>query len=91
MTPRRSQILLVSLLVLAAVGAGTPLGGSLVMVGFGVGSTPGLAAVQAGAAWSGRYPRIETVLRRAIPLLAAAVLVWRALMVPAAHAAPACH
>lgn len=76
---------------LAAVGAGTPLGGSLVMVGFGVGSTPGLAAVQAGTAWSGRYPRVETVLRRAIPLLAAALLVWRALMVPAAHGAPACH
>jgi len=76
---------------LAAVGAGTPLGGSLVLVGFGVGSTPGLAAVQAGAAWSGRHPRVETVLRRAIPLLAAAFLVWRALMVPGAHAAPACH
>jgi len=76
---------------LAAVGAGTALGGSLVMVTFGVGSTPGLAAVQAGAAWSGRHPRVEVVLRRAIPLAAAALLVWRALMVPGAGAAPACH
>lgn len=76
---------------LAAIGAGTPIGGAAVMVGFGVGSTPGLAAVQAGAAWSGRHPRTEAILRRAIPLAAAAVLVWRALMVPTTGAPPSCH
>lgn len=76
---------------LTAVGAGTPAAGAGVMVAFGVGSTPGLAAIQAGAAWSGRHPRTERVLRRAIPLAAAALLVWRALALPEAGAAPACH
>lgn len=76
---------------LAAVGAGTPLGGGAVLVAFGAGSTPGLAVVQAGAAWSGRRPRLERFLRRGVPLLAAAALVWRALAVPAAGAGPACH
>ncbi len=68
------------------------LGGALVMGLFGVGSIPGLAAAQAGTAWSGRYPRVELVLRRGVPLLAAAVLVFRALAIPAAGAGPpTCH
>ena len=60
------------------------------MVAFGAGSTPGLAAVQIGATWSGRHPRTEAWLRRAVPLAAAILLVWRALAAPAASA-PACH
>lgn len=76
---------------LAAVGAGTPFGGAAVLVAFGTGSTPGLAVVQAGAAWSGRHPRLEQLLRRGVPLIAAAALVWRALAVPAAGGPPACH
>lgn len=79
-------------LFVAAVGAGSSLGGALVMGLFGVGSIPGLAAAQAGTAWSGRYPRVELVLRRGVPLLAAAVLVFRALAIPAAGAGPpTCH
>lgn len=78
-------------LFLAAVGTGSPAGGALVLGLFGLGSLPGLAAVQAGAAWSGRYPRAERILRRAVPLVAAGVLVWRALAAPAAGGAPPCH
>jgi uncharacterized protein len=79
-------------LFLAAVGTGSAPGGALVMGLFGVGSLPGLVAAQAGTAWTGRFPRVERVLRRAVPLIAAGVLVWRALMVPAAGAgAPPCH
>lgn len=79
-------------LFIAAVGAGSSAGGALVMGLFGVGSVPGLAAAQAGTAWSGRYPRAERVLRRAVPLVAAAVLVFRALAAPAtAGAPPTCH
>lgn len=79
-------------LFLAAVGAGSAAGGALVLGLFGVGSLPGLAAAQAGTAWTGRFPRAELVLRRAVPLVAAGVLVWRALMAPAAGAAaPPCH
>lgn len=78
-------------LFLAAVGAGSAAGGALVMGLFGIGSLPGLTAAQAGTAWSGRFPRVEAVLRRAVPLVAAGVLVWRALAVPAAGAAPHCH
>jgi sulfite exporter TauE/SafE len=65
---------------LVAIGAGTPSGGALVMALFALGGTPGLATVQAGAAWTGRWPRAERFLRVAVPLVAAAALVWRALM-----------
>lgn len=75
-------------LFLAAVAAGSAAGGAAVMAAFGIGGVPGLAAVQLGATWSGRYPRVETWLRRAVPLAAAGVLVWRALAAPAAGAAP---
>jgi uncharacterized protein len=45
---------------LVAIGAGSAVGrGGAIMVAFGLGSTPGLAAVQLGAAWSGRWPRAE--------------------------------
>ena len=64
---------------LAAVGAGTALGGALVMGLFALGGTPGLAAVQLGTAWTGRWPRVERALRVGVPLLAAAALVVRAL------------
>ncbi len=64
---------------LVAVGAGSPLGGGLVMVSFALGGVAALAAVQLGAIWTGRWPRAERVLRVAVPLLAAAALIWRAL------------
>ncbi len=65
---------------LVAVGAGSPAGGALVMGLFALGGVPGLATVQLGAAWTGRWPRAERFLRVAVPLVAAAALVWRALM-----------
>ena len=75
---------------LAAIAAGTGLGGALVMGGFAVGGAPALFGAQVGARWSTRWPRVSLVLRRAVPLVAAGVLVWRAI-----HAAtdtpPACH
>ncbi len=64
---------------LAAVGAGTALGGALVMGLFALGGTPGLAAVQFGAAWTGRWPKVERAVRVGVPLGAAAVLIVRAL------------
>lgn len=64
---------------LAAVGAGTAAGGALVMGLFALGGTPGLAAVQLGAAWTGRWPKLERALRIGVPLAAAALLVVRAL------------
>jgi sulfite exporter TauE/SafE len=64
---------------LVAIGAGSPAGGALVLAAFALGGVPGLAAVQLGAAWTGRYPRVERVLRVAVPLVAAAALVARTL------------
>lgn len=65
---------------LVAVGAGTPPGGALVLALFALGGVPGLATVQLGAAWTGKWPRAERLLRTAVPLAAAAALIWRALM-----------
>lgn len=63
---------------LVAAGAGGSGAGALVMLAFALGSTPGLAVVQAGAAWAGRWPRAERALRVAVPLVAALVVAWRA-------------
>jgi len=78
---------------LVAVGAGSAAGGALVMAAFGLGGVPGLAAVQLGAAWTGRHPRLERVLRVGVPLVAAAALVFRAVMVgdPSAGGGPMHH
>ena len=66
-----------------AAGAASVAGGALVMTAFGLGSVPALALVQTlvpgGAARLAAHPRTAAVARRAIPLLAALVLVWRAL------------
>lgn len=64
---------------LAAVGAGSFLGGGLVMGAFALGSMPALVAVQTQWGWVARWPRAERFFTRAVPLLAAAFLVWRAL------------
>jgi hypothetical protein len=72
---------------LVAVGAGSAAGGAAILVAFGLGSTPGLGAVQLGTAWTGRWPRAERVLKVAVPLVAAAAVAWRAIRVgdPGAH------
>jgi sulfite exporter TauE/SafE len=64
---------------LVAVGAGSPLGGAAVMTAFALGGVPGLAAVQIGTAWTGRFPRAERALRVGVPLVAALALVVRTL------------
>lgn len=64
---------------LVAAGTGGAAAGALVMIAFALGSTPGLATVQLGAAWAGRWPRAERISRIAVPLLAALVVAWRAL------------
>jgi sulfite exporter TauE/SafE len=77
-------------LFLAAIAASSTLGGAGVMAAFAVGATPALALVQAHAPLLSRFPRAVTFVRRAVPLLAAVVLVWRAV-----HAGgdlpPRCH
>lgn len=79
---------------LMAAGAASVAGGALVMTAFGLGSVPALALVQAlvpgGAARLAAHPRAAAVARRAIPLLAALVLVWRA-VAAGPGAPPHCH
>ena len=78
-----------------AAAAGNLLGGVIIMTAFGAGALPALAAVQALVPGSlgrlRRSPRVVAFWRRAIPLLAAAVIVWRSLAASAATAAPHCH
>jgi len=81
---------------LMAVSAGSLLGGGLVMLAFGLAGVPSLGLVQVllprGAARLSGYPRLVSVVRRAVPLLAAAVLVWRALASAGpAGGPPHCH
>ncbi len=79
-------------LFLAAAATGSGAGGSLLMGAFALGSTPALAAVQSGSGFLQRWPTAARALRRGIPLVAAAVIVWRALHVgDAAGGTPPCH
>jgi sulfite exporter TauE/SafE len=77
-----------------AAAAGSLFGGVTIMTAFGLGALPALAAVQALVPRSlgrARSPRVASISRRVIPLLAAAVIVWRALAAGAGTAAPHCH
>lgn len=65
-------------LFLAAMATGSPGGGAVVLGAFSLGAVPALAAVQVGAQRLGRFGRAGGLLRRAVPLTAAAVLVVRA-------------
>jgi sulfite exporter TauE/SafE len=80
---------------LMAAGAASVAGGALVMAAFGLGSVPALALVQAlvpgGGARLAAHPRAAAFARRAIPLVAAVVLVWRAVAAQSGAAAPHCH
>lgn len=66
-------------MALAALGSGSAFGGFAVMGAFALGAVPLLAATQAQAGLWRRHARLFAVARRAVPLLAAGVLVWRAL------------
>jgi sulfite exporter TauE/SafE len=74
---------------LAAVATNSAVGGALVMAAFSLGAVPILGAVQLGARGFDRWPTAALVLRRVVPLVAAAVLVARALW--AQDTAPDCH
>jgi sulfite exporter TauE/SafE len=65
-------------LVLAATTSGSGLAGAGLMGAFALGATPALALVQAHAPALRRHPRVALWVQRAVPLLAAAVLIWRA-------------
>jgi hypothetical protein len=64
---------------LAALATGSAAGGAVVLGAFSLGAVPVLAAVQVGARAFGQWTWASTVLRRAIPLAAAVLLIVRAL------------
>jgi sulfite exporter TauE/SafE len=76
--------------LLAAMATGSVGGGALVMTAFALATSPALALVQWNARALQRHPRALRVLRTAVPLVAAAVLVWRALAGGGAEP-PRCH
>lgn len=78
-------------LFVAAMAAATALGGALLMSLFALGATPALALVQVHAPLVGRHPRAAHWLRRVVPLVAAALLVWRALHAGDGSSVPTCH
>jgi sulfite exporter TauE/SafE len=79
---------------LTAAAAGSVVGGAVVLASFGAGAVPALSAVQALVPRVGRVtgsPRFAAVARRAVPLLAAGVLVWRAVSAGGGPLPPHCH
>jgi sulfite exporter TauE/SafE len=72
-----------------AVGAGAPAAGAVIMIAFALGALPALALVQLGAPRFADHQSAGRVVRRVVPLLAAALIVWRA--VNAGDGAPHCH
>jgi sulfite exporter TauE/SafE len=73
-----------------AVAAGSSPAGALVMLAFALGAVPALALAQLGAHRLSSHPRVHRFVRRAAPLVAAAVVVWRAASASGA-APPHCH
>ncbi|MEW6433850.1 MAG: sulfite exporter TauE/SafE family protein [Myxococcota bacterium] len=64
---------------LAALATGSARGGAVVLLAFSVGAVPLLAGVQLGSqAWN-RWPGAAAIVRRAVPLAAAILLIVRAL------------
>lgn len=70
---------------IAAAAAGSGLGGAALLGAFALGGAPALAGVQWGARVGGRFE----VLRRAVPLAAAIILIWRGVL--ALQQGPDCH
>jgi sulfite exporter TauE/SafE len=73
-----------------AIGTGSALSGAAIMLAFALGAVPALALVQTGLPRLAARGSAAPVMRRAIPLVAAALVAWRA---AAAHGAapPHCH
>lgn len=78
-------------MALAAAAADGALGGAAVLGAFALGSVPALALAQAQARLWPREGRWSGHLRRAVVLLAAAVIVWRALAADGAGAGSTTH
>jgi len=76
---------------LAAVATGSGPAGAGMMLLFALGGVPALAGTQASAGLGERFPTASRFLRRAVPLAAAAVLVWRALAAGPGVEPPQCH
>ncbi len=74
---------------LAALATNSALGGAVVMAAFSLGAVPLLVAVQLGARSLDRWPTASLVLRRVVPLVAAVVLIVRAIL--AQQSATQCH
>ena len=74
---------------LAAIATSSVMGGATILGAFALGAVPALGAVQAGAQLGSRWPNVTWALRKAVPLFAAGVLIWRA--VQAATQGPDCH
>lgn len=73
---------------LAPVASSSAAGGAAIMAAFALGALPALTATQAGASLWTRWPTLSWALRKAVPLAAAAVLIWRAV---SASDGPECH
>jgi sulfite exporter TauE/SafE len=73
-----------------ALGTGSPVAGAVIMLAFSLGAVPALALVQFGAPRLAGRPAVARAIRRAIPLLAAAVVTWRTLGSTGAGS-PHCH
>lgn len=71
---------------LAALATGSAAGGAVVLGAFSLGAVPLLAGVQLGAQ---TWPRASAILRRAVPLAAAILLIVRALFFK--DTSPECH
>lgn len=88
LTPLLPCGLLYGLYATALVSGGA-VNGALLAGGFALGAIPALLLAQLQAGWSRVLPAgAAFVLRRGVPLVAAGMLVWRAL---ATRAAPLCH
>jgi sulfite exporter TauE/SafE len=74
----------------AALASSSFGGGALLMGAFALGGLPALLGAQLQTGLWQRRPRVATfVLKRAVPLVAAAVLIYRTVGVTAGH--PSCH
>jgi sulfite exporter TauE/SafE len=76
---------------LTAAAAGSLVGGALVMLAFGAGAVPALTLAQSGLARLAAHPRAYAFTRRAVPVGAAVILVWRALVAGDGATPPHCH
>ncbi len=74
---------------LAALATNSALGGAAVLGAFSLGAIPAVVAVQLGSKSLDRWPTPALIMRRVVPLVAAIVLIARAVI--AAQQGPGCH